>query len=69
MFRSRIDTFNTTTILEQGDDRAARTTFNIILNGYLIPNTINKDLALVQNRIYDRSKVTFTAEVVSKLPE
>lgn len=67
-FRAMIDSFNTTTILEQGDDRAVKSTFEIMLNGYLIPDTINKDLAQVQKKIYDKTKVTFTNEIVSKLP-
>lgn len=66
-FRTRIDDFNTATILEQGEDRAIKSTFNIILNGYLVPDTINKDLALVQSKAYDKSRVTFTAETVNKI--
>lgn len=68
-FKTRIDTFNTATILEQGEDRGVKVTFDIILNGYLIPNTLNKDLAQVQNRIYDKTRVKFTSEIVSKLPD
>jgi len=67
-FRAMIDSFATPTILEQGDDRAAKSTFSITLNGYLIPDTINKDLAQVQKKIYDKSRVVITAETVSKLP-
>jgi len=67
-FRARIESFNSTTFLEQGDDRAAKTTFGLKLNGYLIPDVLNKDLAIIQNKIYDRSKIVFTAETVSKLP-
>ncbi len=67
-FRTRIESFNSTTFLDQGDDRAAKTTFELKLNGYLIPNVLNKDLAVIQNKIYDKSKIVFTAETVSKLP-
>lgn len=66
-FRATIDSFSTPTIIEQGDDRAAKTTFNITLNGYLIPDTINKDLSQVQNIIYDKTKVIFKTEIVNKL--
>lgn len=66
-FRTRIETFNNTVFLEQGSDRAVKTTFNIKLNGYLVPDVLNKDLAIVQNKIYDRSKIVFTAEIVSKI--
>jgi hypothetical protein len=68
MFRTRISQFNNTTFLEQGDDRAAKSSCEIVLNGYLIPDVLNKDLAVVQNKMYDVSKVVFTAETVTKLP-
>lgn len=67
MFRTYIDTFNTATILEQNDDRGVKSTFDITLNGYIIPNTINKELAQIQTKIYDRVKVVFTTETVSKI--
>jgi len=67
-FRTKIDSFSTTTILEQGDDRAVKSSFNIILNGYLIPDSINKELALTQAKIYDKTKIVFTTEIVNKLP-
>lgn len=68
-FRTKIDSFTTMINLEQGDDRAVKSTFNIILNGYLIPNTINKELAQKQNKSFDKTRVTFTTETVSKLPK
>lgn len=66
-FRATIDSFNTPTILEQGDDRVAKSTFDIELNGYLIPDVINKDLSQIQNKVYDKSKIIITSETVSKL--
>lgn len=66
-FKTAIDTFNTSTLLEQGEDRGVKATFELTLNGYLIPNTINKDLAQIQNKIYDKTKIIFTTEIVSKL--
>jgi len=66
-FRARIDSFSTATILEQDDDRGVKSTFDVILNGYLIPDTINKDLAITQTKIYDKTKVVFTAETTNKI--
>ncbi|VDM10725.1 unnamed protein product [Wuchereria bancrofti] len=63
-FKTRIDSFATTTILENGLDRAAKSTFNIIINGYIIPDTINKDLATVRNKFYTKSQIIFDLEVV-----
>lgn len=63
-FKTRIDDFTTTTILEDGTDRAVKTSFNITLNGYIIPNTINKDLAVARSKFYTTSQVIFDLEVI-----
>ena len=64
-FRASIDSFSTTTIMENGADRAARSTFNIKVNGYIIPDTISKDLATVRSKYYTKSQVIFTMETTS----
>jgi hypothetical protein len=63
-FKARIDSFTTTTLLEQGEDRAARSTFNLILNGYIIPDTVNKDLAVARSKFYTKSQIVFDLEVI-----
>lgn len=63
-FKARIDSFTTTTLLEQGEDRAARSTFNLVLNGYILPDTVNKDLAVARNKFYTTSQVIFDLEVI-----
>ena len=44
-FRTKIDTFAVTNIVEQGNDRVAKTNFSMTLNGYLVPDTVNKEMA------------------------
>jgi hypothetical protein len=63
-FKASIDSFATTVNVENGADRAAKSTFNIKLNGYLIPDTVNKDLAATRNKFYTKSQVIFDLEVV-----
>jgi hypothetical protein len=63
-FKAAIDSFATTVNVENGADRAAKSTFNIKLNGYLIPDTVNKDLAAARNKFYTKSQVIFDLEVV-----
>lgn len=63
-FKASIDSFATTVNVENGADRAAKSTFNIKLNGYLIPDTVNKDLAAARNKFYTKSQVIFDLEVV-----
>jgi hypothetical protein len=61
-FRASIDSFTTTTILNEGEDRAAKSTFNIKVQGYIIPNTVNKDIATARSKFYTKSQVIFTIE-------
>lgn len=64
-FKARIDSFSTTTVLEQEEDRVARTNFTLTLNGYIIPDTINKQLATASPKFYSKSQVIFTFEGIS----
>ena len=65
-FRSRIDTFNTITELNQGQNRVVRSTFTLDVNGYIIPDVIQKDIHTVK-KFNDKSKVTFTAETTTNI--
>ena len=66
-FRASIDSFSTTTIMDVGGDRAAKSTFNIKVNGYIIPDTISKDLATVRSKFYTKSQVIFDIETVDTI--
>lgn len=66
-FRAMIDSFATTTILNEGEDRAAKSTFNIKVNGYIIPNTVNKTLATARSKFYTKSQVIFAMETTGSL--
>jgi hypothetical protein len=63
-FKARIDSFSTTTIMENGTDRAAKTSFDIKLGGYIIPDTINKDLAAARSKFYTKAQIVFDMEVI-----
>jgi len=66
-FRASIDSFTTTTILESGNERAAKSTFSIKVNGYIIPNTVNKDMATVRSKFFTKSQIVFTLETTSDI--
>lgn len=66
-FRASIDSFATTTLLEEGTDRAAKSTFTIKVNGYIIPDTVNKTLATARSKFYTKSQVVFTMETTGSL--
>ena len=63
-FRANIDSFNTTTLLESGQDRAAKTSFDITLNGYIIPDTVNKDLAVASSKFFTKAQAVFVLETI-----
>ena len=62
-FRAFIDSFTTATELVQNQDRLVKGTFGIRLRGYIIPNTIQKELKSLK-KYNSRSKITITSETV-----
>jgi hypothetical protein len=66
-FRAMIDSFATTTLLENGEDRAAKSSFTIKVNGYIIPDTVNKDMATARSKFYAKSQIVFTLETAESI--
>jgi hypothetical protein len=64
-FRARIDQFSTVTEVTTADGRAVKSTFNIVLNGYIIPDTINKQIAN-SDLYYGTSQLIFMVETTSE---
>jgi hypothetical protein len=60
-FYSQIETFTDDIAYEVGEDRAVMSRFNLTLNGYLIPDSVNKSVASA-NRYFGVSKVIFGLE-------
>lgn len=67
-FKARIDSFPITTTMEQGEDRKFISIFQIILNGYIIPDYIGKNLATYP-KFFSKAKVTFKTEFVGGVEE
>ncbi len=65
-FRAFIDNFNTITELNQGKDRLVKGTFGITLRGYIIPDTIQKEMNSIQ-KWNSKSKVTINFETTSNV--
>ena len=66
-FRASIDTITTATLLEQGIDRAVKSTFSIKLHGYIIPDSVNKTLATARSKFYTTSQVVFDFETTGSI--
>jgi hypothetical protein len=64
MFRADIQTFNTPVLLENGVDRANRTTMNVLVNGYIIPSGINVAMAGPSPKSYNVTKTIIKETVV-----
>ena len=67
-FRTMLDNFATTNIINTGEDRAAVTTVTLKVNGYLIPDSINRHLADTGIH-YSPAQVIFGMEVVGDVNE
>jgi hypothetical protein len=63
-FYSQIETFSDNISYDLGEDRAVKTAFTLTLNGYLIPDSVNKKLANA-NRYYGASQILFGMETAT----
>tara|TARA_R110002074_G_C12406037_1_gene654586 strand:- start:58 stop:1068 length:1011 start_codon:yes stop_codon:yes gene_type:complete len=66
-FNTKIDQFNNTTELTVGDNRIVKTTFGLKLQGYLVPDSINKELTQQSSKFFSKSEIKFNGEL-SVLP-
>jgi hypothetical protein len=62
-FNARIDTYENTTEISQGDNRIVKTNFGLTLLGYLVPNSINKEINKKPQKFYTKSTVVFDPEI------
>ena len=62
-FNAKIDTFSNTTEVQQGDNRIVKSDFGLVLQGYLVPDSINKELAKKPQKFYSKSTVVFNSEL------
>ncbi len=63
-FRAFIDSFTTETSLTNGKDRLVKGTFNIRLRGYIIPDTVQKDMNSI-SKYNSKSKFIISMETTS----
>ena len=67
-FRAFIDQFTTATELTTGQDRLVKGEFTLRVRGYILPDTIQKELNAT--KVYNsKAKVTITTEAVSNLQD
>jgi hypothetical protein len=61
-FKATINSFNTTTELSETGERVVKSTFTLNIYGYIIPDTIQKDLKTAR-KFSDRNRIVFGLEV------
>ncbi len=65
-FNAQIDTYNNTTEVSQGQDRVVKSSFGLTIQGYLVPDSLNKEIANgAMKKTYSKSVVTFGTEIVT----
>ena len=62
-FNARIDSYSNTTDVVQGDNRVVKTNFGLTLQGYLVPDSINKELTKKPQKFSSKSTVIFNSEL------
>ena len=60
-FRANIGSFTTSTEYSVGQDRTTRTNFEITLNGYIIPDTVNRDISYPK-KFLSKAQLIFNLE-------
>jgi hypothetical protein len=63
-FKAMIDSFGFQTELAQNDERIVRSTFSIKINGYIIPEVLQKDITAIQ-KFSNKTKIIFSVEATS----
>lgn len=65
-FKTMIDTFSTNIEMTEGTERIAKSTFTIKINGYIVPEVLQKDLNSIK-KYSNKNILTFTGEAVSSI--
>ena len=69
-FNTKIDTYNNTTEVSQGDNRVVKTDFGLTIQGYLVPTSLNKELLNANmSKAFSRSKIIFNTELVTTMED
>jgi hypothetical protein len=62
-FKAMIDSFGFQTELAQSDERIVRSTFTIKINGYIVPEILQKDITAIK-KFSNKTKIIFSMEAV-----
>ena len=63
-FNAKIDTYSNTTEVAQGDNRTVKTNFGLTIQGYLVPDSLNKELVKKPQKQFSKATVSFNPELI-----
>ena len=64
-FNAKIDTFSNNTEVAQGNNRMVKTNFGLELQGYIVPDAMNKELAKKPQKFFSKSTIVFDTEIIT----
>jgi hypothetical protein len=64
-FRARIDSFNTIQEIPTNGERVVKSTFDIVLRGYIVPEVLQKDITQTLAKFREKSKLVVSLEATS----
>ena len=67
-FRARIDSFATPVEIQTSGERVVKSTFSLKIHGYIVPPTIQKELASIK-KYYGPNQITFNYETTSNIKD
>lgn len=62
-FNAKIDSYDNRTEVSQGDNRVVKTNFGLTIQGYLVPDSINKELTKKPQKFFSKSTIIFKNEL------
>ena len=68
-FRARIDNFATPVQVEQKGERSVKATFSLKLYGYLVPDTVQKQINSIEKKFNTPTQIIFNMETVQNMEE
>ena len=68
-FLSKIDSFDIESVAEQGQDRLSKAEFTLTMNGFIIPDNIQKSMSDFSSKTFSQVKIEVQAESVKTLAQ
>ena len=68
-FLSKIDSFDIESVAEQGQDRMSKSTFTLSINGFIIPDSLQKAMSNYSSKTYSNVRIETGAESVKSIEE